>query len=137
MQSTSSGMNGANAFRQNLGSGCACTVSVGDILSSEPGATTGPINQGVATRVAAGLASDPNGTWSSHTLTDARAVVVPVVDWSGCTGNCSVPVVGFAEVWISGSSGPDITAVFIRQVAPGTPGGGGTNMGAVHAQLTQ
>jgi Putative Flp pilus-assembly TadE/G-like len=137
MQSASNGITGANAFRQNLGTGCACTVKVGDMLSSEPGATSGPIVQGVATRVAAGLASDPSGTWSSHTLSDARAVVVPVVDWSGCAGNCSVPVVGFAEIWISGSSGSDITAVFIRQVAVGTPGGGGTNMGAVHAQLTQ
>jgi hypothetical protein len=70
-------------------------------------------------------------------LSDARVAVVPVVNWSGCNGSCSVPVVGFAEVWISGTSGADITAVFIRQVASGTPGTGGTNMGAVHAQLTQ
>jgi hypothetical protein len=48
-----------------------------------------------------------------------------------------VPVTGFAEVWISGNSGSDIAAVFIRQVAVGTPGSAGTNMGAVHAQLTQ
>ena len=129
--------NGGAAFRQNLGSGCACTVKVGDMLSTEPGAKVGPIGQGVSDRVAAGMASDPTGTWSSHTLSDARVTVVPVVNWSGCNGNCSVPVTGFAEVWISGTSGADITAVFIRQVAAGTPGTGGTNMGAVHAQLTQ
>jgi Flp pilus assembly protein TadG len=135
---SSSGLStGGAVFRQNLGSGCSCTVKVGDILSTEPGATTGPIGQGVATRVAAGNASDPSGTWSSHTLSDARVAVVPVVNWSGCNGSCSVLVVGFAEVWISGTSGADITAVFIRQVASGTPGTGGTNMGAVHAQLTQ
>jgi hypothetical protein len=46
-------------------------------------------------------------------------------------------VTGFAEVWISSTTGADINAVFIRQVAAGTPGTGGTNMGAVHAQLTQ
>jgi Flp pilus assembly protein TadG len=137
MQSASNGNTGSNAFRQNLASGCACTIKVGDILSSEPGATVGPIDQGVAARVAAGLASDPNGTWSSHTLSDARAVVIPVVDWSSCAGSCSVPVTAFAEVWISGSDQTDINAVFIRQVAPGTPGGGGTNMGAVHAELTE
>ncbi len=137
LQSSSSGINGADSFRQNLGSGCSCTVKVGDILSSEPGATVGPISQGVAIRVAAGQASDPSGTWSSHTLDDVRATVVPVVNWTGCGGNCSVPVTGFAEVWISGTSGSDITAVFIRQVAAGTPGTGGSNMGAVHAQLTQ
>jgi Flp pilus assembly protein TadG len=137
MLSTSYGSIGANAFRQNLGSGCSCTVKVGDILTVEPGATTGPIGQGVTTRVAAGNASDPTGTWSTHTLSDARVTVIPVVNWSGCVGSCSVPVTGFAEVWISGYSGSDVTAVFIRQVEPGTPGTGGTNMGAVHAQLTQ
>jgi Flp pilus assembly protein TadG len=137
MQSASNGTVGANAFRQNLGSGCSCKVKVGDILTSEPGATSGPIGQGVTSRVAAGNASDPTGTWSSHTLSDARVTVVPVVNWSGCKGSCSVPVTGFAEVWISGYSGADISAVFIRQVAAGTPGTGGTNMGAVHAQLTQ
>lgn len=137
LMSSSGKSNGGSVFRQNLGSGCACTVNVGDILSSEPGAKVGPVGQGVSDRVAAGNASDPSGTWSSHTLSDARATVVPVVNWSGCNGNCSVPVIGFAEVWISGSSGADITAVFIRQVEPGTPGSGATNMGAVHAQLTQ
>jgi Flp pilus assembly protein TadG len=128
---------GAAGFRANLASGCTCTVSVGDIVGTEPGAKSGPIGQGVSDRVAAGNASDPSGTWSSHTLSDPRAVVIPVVNWAGCNGNCSVPVTGFAEVWISGSSGADITAVFIRQVEAGTPGTGGTNMGAVHAQLTQ
>jgi Flp pilus assembly protein TadG len=137
LKSADNGNSGGNAFRQNLGSGCACTVNVGDTLSSEPGAKVGPIDQGVSDRVAAGQASDPSGTWSSHTLSDARVTVVPVVNWAGCNGNCSVPVVGFAEIWISGTSGSDITAVFIRQVAAGTPGTGGTNMGAVHAQLTK
>jgi hypothetical protein len=41
-------------------------------------------------------------------------------------------------VWISGTTGGGtINAVFIRQVAPGTPGSGGGDMGAVHAQLIQ
>ncbi len=137
LMSASGKSTGGAVFRQNLGSGCACTVKVGDILSVEPGATVGPIGQGVSDRVTAGIASDPSGTWSSHTLSDARVAVVPVVNWSGCKGNCSVPVTGFAEIWISGTSGADINAVFIRQVAGGTPGTGGTNMGAVHAQLTQ
>ena len=131
------GGNGGSVFRQNLASGCSCTINVGDMLTSEPGAKVGPISQGISQRVAAGNASDPSGTWSSHTLNDARAVVVPVVNWNGCNGRCTVPVTGFAEVWISGSSGSDINAVFIRQVLPGTPGSSGTNMGAVHARLTQ
>jgi hypothetical protein len=137
VQSLNNGNTGGNAFQQNLGIGCSCTINVGDSLTTEPGAKVGPIGQGISQRVAAGVASDPNGTWSSHTLSDARAVVVPVVNWNGCNGRCTAPVTGFAEVWISGSSGSDINAVFIRQVSSGTPGSSGTNMGAVHAQLTQ
>jgi len=137
LMSSSGSDTGGGAFRQNLASGCACTINVGDLLTTEPGAKVGPIGEGVSQRVAAGVAVDPSGTWSSHTLDDARAVVVPVVDWNGCNGRCTAPVTGFAEVWISGSSGSDVNAVFIRQVAVGTPGSGGTNMGAEHAQLTQ
>ena len=112
------------------------------MITAEPGVKNGAVTNVIRDRVAAGLASDPSGTWSSHTLDDARAVVVPVVNWaSGCGGGrCSsqVPVTGFAEVWISGSTGGGtINAVFIRQVEAGTPGTGGSNMGAVHAQLTQ
>lgn len=138
LQSNSSGASGANAFRENLAAGCDCTVKLGDMLTSEPGATVGPTSQGIAQRLASGQTSDPSGTWSSHTTDDARAVTVPLVDWSGCAGRCTARVTGFAEVWISGSSGSDINAVFIRQVASGEPGPGGTpDTGAVHATLIQ
>ncbi len=137
LQSLDSGNTGGSAFEQNMAIGCSCTINLGDSVTTKPGATVGPISQGVSQRVAAGVAFDPSGTWSLHTLNDARAVVVPVVNWNGCNGRCTAPVTGFAEVWISGSKGSDVNAVFIRQVAPGNPGSSGTNMGAVHAQLTQ
>src|SRR5512146_384827 len=126
-QSLSNGSIGSPAFQQNLQLGCSCTVAVGDMLTAEPGVKTSAVTNGISARVAAGVASDPNGTWSSHTLDGARAVVVPVVNWSsGCGGGrCTnqVPVTGFAEVWISGTAGGStINAVFIRQVEPGTPG---------------
>lgn len=141
-QSQSGGNTGSAAFQQNLQLGCSCTVTVGDMLTAEPGVKNSAVTNGISARVAAGLASDPNGTWSSHTLSDARVAVLPVVNWgSGCGGGrCSsqVPVTGFAEVWISGTTGGStIDAVFIRQVAPGTPGSSGSNMGAVHAELIQ
>ena len=137
LQSENNGNSGAYAFEQNVAIGCSCTVNVGDGVTTEPGATVGPISQGVSRRVEAGIASDSSGTWSSHSVDDMRAAVVPVVDWSGCKGQCTAPVTGFAEVWILGSDGSDINVVFIRQVAPGNSGSTDTNMGAVHAQLTE
>jgi Flp pilus assembly protein TadG len=141
-QSQSYGHTGSAAFQQNLQLGCSCTVNLGDTLTAEPGLKNSAVTNGISARVAAGLASDPSGTWSAHTMDDARVAVLPVVNWgSGCGGGrCTnqVPVTGFAEVWISGTTGGStINAVFIRQVEPGTPGSSGSNMGAMHAQLTQ
>lgn len=142
LRSMNHGDVGGSAFRENLGYGCDCTVSVGDVLTGEPGAKSGPTSEGIAERLASpGI--DPNGTWSSHSPGDPRAVTVPLVDWGSCLvhggGRTCRPVVkGFAEMWITGDEGSTINAVFIRQVAPGTPGPpGGASDGAVHAVLIE
>lgn len=137
LQSASYGSSGGAAFQQNLSQGCACTVNVGEMVTAEPGAKVGPITSGVAALVAAGNSSDPSGTWSSHTPSDARAALVVLTNWNGCDGSCTVPVVGFAEVWVVSSSGSDINVVFIQQVELGTGGGTPATDGAYHAALIQ
>lgn len=133
---------GGSVFRQNLASGCNCTVSVGDILTGEPGAKSGPTSQGITDRLSSpGI--DPNGTWSQHNPGDPRAVTVPLVDWGSCLvgaggRTCSPVVKGFAEMWILNTDGSTINAIFIRQVAAGTAGPPGTtDTGAEHAVLIQ
>jgi Flp pilus assembly protein TadG len=129
---------GAACFAANLALGYAGTITVGDILASEPGKKVGPTQTGIDGRVAAGIAADPGGTWSDHSLTDPRVGIVPVVDWTGCNGRCSVPVKGFAAVWINGASGSDISAVFIGALAVGAvPSQTGANFGTYQAVLTQ
>jgi hypothetical protein len=142
LPSLDNGSVGGSAFSENLGYGCNCTVSIGDVLTGEPGAKSGPTEQGVAARLSSpGI--DPNGTWNQHNPGDPRAVTVPLVDWGSClvTGGgrtCSPVVKDFAEMWIVGADGSTINAVFIRQVAPGAPGPPGTsNDGAVHAVLIE
>jgi hypothetical protein len=130
--------NGGSNLQGLLTNGYSGSVALGATYSSVPGGKVGPINKGVGDRVTAGMTADPSGTWSSHTLTDARAVVVPLVNWAPtpCSGAaCTASVTGFAEVWISGSSGGDISATFIRQVAAGTSSTTATDNGAVHAAL--
>jgi hypothetical protein len=132
------GCTGGACFSNNLANGYAGTVTVGDILASEPGIKSGPISAGINARVSAGQSADPCGTWSDHTLTDPRVVIVPVVDWTGCGGRCSVPVDGFAAVWITGANGSDINVVFIEAVATGAvPSQTGANFGTYRAVLTQ
>jgi hypothetical protein len=64
--------------------------------------------------------------------------VVPVVDWTGCNGRCSVPIVGFAAIWINGASGTDINAVFIGRIAESTtPSTTAPNFGVYKAILSQ
>jgi len=132
------GCTGATCFSDNLANGYAGTVSVGDVLASEPGAKSGPTGVGINARVSAGQSADPGGTWSDHTLTDPRVGIVPVVDWTGCGGRCSVPVKGFAAVWIVSATGSDISVVFIGAVAAGAvPSQAGANFGTYRAVLTQ
>ncbi len=132
------GCTGGACYSNNLANGYAGTVTVGDILASEPGAKSGPTDAGINTRISAGLSADPGGTWSDHTLTDPRVAIVPVVDWTGCGGRCSIPVKGFAAVWIIGANGSDINVVFIGAVAAGAvPSQTGANFGTYRAVLTQ
>jgi hypothetical protein len=137
LQSATNGISGGNGFQQNLQQGCNCTVNVGDVLTAETGAKVGPITTGVSNRVAAGVAADPAGTWASHTSADLRAATLPLVNWTGCKGACSVPVIGFAQVWITSNSGSDINIIFIRQVATGNGTSSAPMAGAYHAVLTQ
>jgi len=132
------GCTGGACFSNNLASGFAGTITVADTLTSETGIKTGPVSSGIAVRVANGQSVDPGGTWSDHTLTDPRIGIIPVVDWTGCNGRCSVPVKGFAAVWITGANGSDINVVFIGAVAAGAvPSQTGANFGTYQAVLTQ
>jgi hypothetical protein len=137
LQSATNGISGGNAFQQNVQQGCNCTVKVGDTLTAETGAKVGPTTTGISNRIAAGVAADPSGSWSSHTSVDIRAATLPLVNWAGCHGACSVPVKGFAQVWITSNSGSDINIIFIRQVATGQGTSSAPMAGAYHAVLTQ
>jgi len=67
-------------------------------------------------------------------------VVVPLVDWTGCTGSCNLNVYGFADIKVTGAvdSGPNssyITGIFENYVNPGNIGPGGTDVGSFAEKL--
>jgi len=133
------GGTGASNYRTNLEYGYQGLVSVGDMVATETGVMAGPNKQGFDARIAAGLSQFPSGTFSDHSLSDPRAVVVPMVDFGGIAGSSQVPVQGFAVLWVSSvsSNGRDITASFIEQTVPGSePGTSSSNFGAYRAVLT-
>jgi Flp pilus assembly protein TadG len=132
------GCSGADCYRNNLTNGYSGVISVGDMLTSEPGAATGPTQQGINARIQNGVAFDSSATATSFQTGDPRAVIVPVVTWNGCLGSCTVPVVTFAAVWLNSVSGSTINATFISYVTTGsTSSTTAPNDGALHCALIQ
>jgi Flp pilus assembly protein TadG len=124
------GVGGAN-LRSNVADGYSGPVSVGDWITTEPGKKVGPIDQGFSDRMSQGQSQYPDASFSSHTLDDPRAVVVPLVDWSTAQGRGSVLVKGFAMLWIDSVNGGQIQAHFIQQVVPDSlPDSQATDYGA-------
>ena len=100
---------------------------------------TGPTKNSFQYLINEGLNTDLGGTFAIHTATDARVLIVPMVDFSSINGSSQVPVKGFAALWlVSADSQNNITTYFIDQVASGgTPKASAANYGAYQAVLLQ
>jgi Putative Flp pilus-assembly TadE/G-like len=148
------------------------TVSIGQNLTPEPGNGNGSgvstcgekciLNSAQSLIDAANSSSTYSGdTALNHSPSDPRAVAIPLVDWSTCSGggsSCSLSVVGFAEIWINcvipesgtrpacaSSSDPagSINATFITQAVNGQfcttvqcVGAGAQDVGTCTVKLT-
>ncbi len=120
------GSPGASTFDSNVENGYFGKVSIGDLLNTETGLMAGPTKKAFDARLSAGETEDPSGTYANHTLTDPRAVTVPMVDFASINGKSQVPVIGFAELWlVSMDSKENITTYFIKQVVDGQAGSSG------------
>ena len=55
-------------------------------------------------------------------------MTIPVADFSGCGGGCNVPIEGFAQIYLTGttsaqkSAAAQIEGCFVQAVAPGSIG---------------
>jgi putative Flp pilus-assembly TadE/G-like protein len=159
------GATGANALGNAIAGGLTMgDVSMGSDITTKPGVSAGPVNAGWTTRMnehntlcsAGSLApencSDPSSvctTAASGTKVpsnDPLLVTLPVADVSACNGACSVPITGFAQVYlynlqqlsgaICGSgvgSCYNISGCFVQQTDPNGGGGvaGAPNLGAI------
>lgn len=112
------GSPGGMTLRQNIADGYSGPLQVNNWVNSQTGLQIGNGGNGLQDRIDAGVASDPSGTFSSHTLTDPRVIFVPMVDWNSPNGTSGVQIVGFASLWLDSVNGTQISAHFISQVAP-------------------
>jgi Flp pilus assembly protein TadG len=133
------GANGASNLLQNIEYGYQGSVATSDLVTTETGLAVGPIRSAFNFLINEGQSEDPGGTFASHTPTDPRVLIVPMVDFSNINGNSQVPVKGFAALWlVSVDNTNTIQTYFIDQVAPRSiPDIKGTNYGAFEAVLIQ
>jgi Flp pilus assembly protein TadG len=104
--------NGGAGLRTSIANGFYGPISIGQTLTSEPGAKVGPVNQGFADLLATSVDSYPTVSQS-----DPRAVIVPLVDFSNCHGKCDLPVTGFLSFYVDSYSGGAVTGHFITKLA--------------------
>ena len=120
---------GDSVLGTNIDQGTTGAYSIGSSLLSEPG------NKGNSANVVAGLSSrlarchsiaDPcsasGGNPSDIPAGDACLVVVPAVDYHGCTGSCTITAEGFALVYLepATTTGTSINGCFVKAVAANT-----------------
>jgi Flp pilus assembly protein TadG len=131
------GGTGASNLAQNIEYGFRGPVSVGDLVTAEPGQKVGPIRSAFNFLINEGQSADPGGTFASHNFNDPRVLIVPMVDFSTAQGRSQVLVKGLAALWlVSVDNKNNIQTYFINQVAPGsTPDNTAPNYGAYKAVL--
>ncbi len=151
------GVPGGSALGNAVAGGLAMPdLSIGGDVTTKTGITWGQVSSGWTTRMnehntlcSAGSltgesCSDPSSgctmaaSGTKIPSIDPLLVTLPVADVSGCTGSCSVPVTGFALVYIDSmdktpSNGVSISGCFVQQTDPGGGGGvaGAPDLGAI------
>jgi len=128
---------GANNFADNIQNGAIGDFAVGQLVPTLTGQKVGPTTTAFGARLTAGANLFPGGTFASHAIDDPRVVTVPMVNYANINGFSSVPVLGFAELWLVGmDSHETINAYFLKQVTGGTPSASAPIYGAYAVVLT-
>lgn len=128
---------GASTFRCLLANGYSCCVRIGQSIQTEPGAMTGPTNQGLRARWGADTDQRSNICYSDYRGNGSRVVNVPIITPIG-NGRTQVTVTGLAAFFMTSSppGNGDVQAEFIYDVVPGA-GGGGCNANVFTIRLIE
>jgi Flp pilus assembly protein TadG len=124
------GSGGGNAaLAAGIQNGASRTFSIGDTILSETGnnGNSGPVKSALASRLnTCPPIADPctaaGGNPTDIPPGDPCLVIVPAVDFGGCTGNCNLTIEGFAVVYIepSTTTSTNINGCFVSAVVPNT-----------------
>jgi Flp pilus assembly protein TadG len=137
---------GASALGSAIQNGASGSYSIGGTINSSPGnkGNAGPVKNGMNARLASCSAAstpltsstDPcqNGGLVGNAVSggggvpanDPCLVVVPAVDYTGCNGNCSLTIEGFAEIYLEQTTtSTEIDGCFVKSIGPTSTGSAG------------
>ncbi len=128
---------GGAAIRCQTANGYSCCVKIGDELTyTQPGNKVGPFKQGMQQRWDSDTDHRENICYSDYTGNGLRVVRVPIVQTFNVAGKKVVRITGLAAFFLtrrpgSGSSA-DMIGQYIRDTAPGEPGGNPGTLYTIH-----
>ena len=120
---------GASGLGTAIEDGMTGSYTIGGAITSEPGnkGNSAPVKSGLAARLAscesiADPCTSAGGNPSDIPAGDPCLVVVPAVDYHGCTGSCSLTIEGFALVYLepSTTTSTNINGCFVQAIAANT-----------------
>ncbi|MHB8381564.1 MAG: pilus assembly protein TadG-related protein [Acidobacteriaceae bacterium] len=119
---------GTSTLSSAIASGASASFTIGDSIQSEPGnkGNSGLINNALSNRLnSCPSIADPcggGGNPSNIPPGDPCLVIVPAVDFNGCTGNCPLTIEGFAQIYLepSTTTSTSINGCFVSAVAADT-----------------
>lgn len=126
-----------SAWRCQVENGYCCTVSIGQVVDTRPGNTTGALKDAVNTRFNADTDQRQNICYSEYTGNGRRVLFAPVTTTPG-SGHSTVRVEGFAAFFLKNrpqNGNNDLLGEFIYTVIPGTGGGVGSGVALYSIRL--
>ena len=117
-------------LEQNIIHGSTGLITIGNMVTTEPGNNWGKVRSGINT-----LINNDSGKAhcqspeSADDSCDRVITIVVIPSWDGVNGRNTVEVIGFASYWIKGigdSSEKGITGYFKKMVTQGETGGTGS-----------
>lgn len=110
------GGTGGSVYRNNLIHGYNSNISVGDMISTEPGNMSGPTETGVR-QLINGCTHSPRCTYQYYNKNCSRIIFIPIVDTLDVHGRDHIKVLGFATFFLEGVTNhggqADVTGRFI------------------------
>jgi hypothetical protein len=142
---------GASDYRDAIANCRSATISIGDVIPTEPGNMTGPTKQGTQDL----MALDPDATWnpSTHEVEGSayepwraspRIITIPLFDptKSPTSGRKDIHVANVTAFWVDRMQGKDVVGRFLFATGgtvggTGGPGGGGAGPALMAVRLVR